>query len=491
MKDIKYKLAALVLGFCLISSSCSDWLEMKPINQTYGDGFWISEAAAEQTLAGAYALLRGTMLSSGGQSFLLYGEMLGTLYLQRGYTDEIKFQDGSFWNPDMEVFQWAKYYKIIAQCNVILLKAAALDKGLFKNGEAGKQKILGEAYFLRAFTYFYLVKVWGDVPLVTEATMTVSDVISGDGFVKNVPRDTEAKVLEQCITDLKKAESSLSYGTFGSSEWAVRANKGAAQALMAHVYLWMHKPVEAELAADAVIKNGGYSLVNYSDSAAVSKLFTGKSSEGIFELNIKYDQSESYTDGIAHKTLVHPWLRNLLENDGTWVVQRAYVSTLYEANDLRIKRFFGLWTSARPIILKYASVVYEDAGKFFNPHGNSNIILFRLSDMILLRAEALAKSSRFTEARTLVNTIRTRAGATPYTGTDTDLPYFIFQERERELIGEGHTYFDRIRGDQWTNISWMNPTRKSLKGYYWPLPATYITNNPLLVQNPYWAMKTY
>lgn len=491
MKDIKYKLASLVLGFCLISSGCSNWLEMKPINQTYGDGFWTSEAAAEQTLAGAYALLRTTMLSAGGESFLTYGELLGTTFKHKSISNSEKFSDGSFWNPDSGEFMWANYYKIVAQCNLILVKAAALDAGLFKNGEVGKQKILGEAYFLRAYTYFYLAKVWGDVPLVTEPTMTVGEVITSDGYVKNVPQNPEAKVLEQCITDLKKAEISLQYGTFGSSEWAIRANKGAVQALMAHVYLWMHKPVEAALAADAVIKSGGYTLVNYSDSVAVSKLFTGKSSEGIFELNVKFDQSESYTGGIAHKTLVHPWIWNLLESGGTWIVQKAYVSTLYETNDLRIKRFFGLWTSARPITLKYASIVYEDAAKFYNPHGNSNIILFRLSDIILLRAEALANSSRFAEARTLVNTIRTRAGASQYTGTDAALPYFIFQERERELIGEGHTYFDRIRGDQWTNITWMNTTRKSQKGYYWPIPAIYITNNPLLVQNPYWALKAY
>jgi hypothetical protein len=490
MKGIKYKLASLVLGFCLISSSCSDWLEMNPINQTYGDGFWTSEAAAEQTLAGAYALLRAALLN-GGEAYMTYGEINSTTFKHKSITNSEKFSDGSFWNPDSGEFLWANFYKIVAQCNLILVKAAALDASVFKNGEAGKQKILGEAYFLRAYTYFYLVKVWGDVPLVTVPTLTVGDVITADGFVKNVPQNTEAKVLEQCIADLKIAEGNLPYGTPGSSEWAIRANKGAVQALMAHVYLWMHKPVEAELAADAVIKNGGYTLVNYSDSAAVSKLFTGKSSEGIFELNIKYDQSESYTSGMAFVTLVHPWLWNRLESGATWIVQKAYVSTLYEANDLRIKRFFGLWTSARPIILKYASIVYEDAAKFYNPHGNSNIILFRLSDIILLRAEALANSSRFTDAKTLVNTIRTRSGATSYTGTDTALPYFIFQERERELIGEGHTYFDRIRGDQWTNITWMNTTRKSQKGYYWPVPASYITNNPLLVQNPYWSLKTY
>ena len=160
MKDIKYKLAALVLGFCLISSSCSDWLEMKPINQTYGDGFWISEATAEQTLAGAYALLRAALLN-GGEAYMTYGEINSTTFKHKSITNSEKFSDGSFWNPDSGEFLWANFYKIVAQCNLILVKAAALDASVFKNGEAGKQKILGEAYFLRAYTYFYLVNVAG------------------------------------------------------------------------------------------------------------------------------------------------------------------------------------------------------------------------------------------------------------------------------------------------------------------------------------------
>lgn len=485
----KKRVTGLILVLGLFFSGCSGWLEMKPLDQTNGDGFWVSETSVQQTVAGAYALLRRALMT--GDLFMVYGENMDITLKHKTKTNQEKFDDMSFWNPDMAEFMWGNFFKTIAQCNLIIYKSKEMDNSLFTGGEKGKQKLLGEALFIRAFTYFYMAKVWGDVPLVTEPTLTVSEVITSDGYVKNVPKNPELDILNQCITDLKLAEGYLEYGVPGSKEWAVQANKGSVQALMADVYLWMHKSSEAELAADKVITKGGYSLVNYADTVAVGKLFTGRSSEGIFELNCAYAQSESYMNGIATNTLYSPWLYNRAESGGTWNVQKAYVASLYEASDLRIKRFFGYWSTARPIILKYANIVYEDVATFYNPHGNSNVLLFRLSGIMLLRAEALANLGRFAEAQTLLNTIRTRSNASPYSGTGTALQYMIFQERQRELIGEGHTYFDRIRSDTWTGITWMSSSRKALKGYYWPIASVYIINNPLLTQNAFWASKNY
>ena len=488
MKHIKYKVFVLILASMM--TSCSKWLDMQPINQTTSEGFWINEHAADQTLSGAYALLRKALLT-GGDRFMLYGELMGTTMKHSGQGSTGKEQAMDSWNPDTSEYEWRNFYIVIAQCNLILLKTEQLDISVFKNGEKGKQKILGEAYFLRAYAYFYMVRIWGDVPLVTTSLQNVSEVISQEGAVLNVPRTPEAKVLEQCIADLKLAETYLDYGTFGDGQWAVRANKGSVEALMAHTYLWMHKPDLAEKAADDVITKGGYSLVDYSDSLAVKSMFTGRSSEGIFELNIKFDQSESITDGITAKTVYHPWIYNKLEDGSIWIVEKIYMATLYKDYDLRTKRFFGFWDQERPIILKYAQVAYENQETHLNPFGNSNVILLRLSDIVLLRAEALQNLGRSAEAITLLNIIRTRAMATPYTGSDTDLKYAIFQEREKELIGEAQTYYDRIRCNEWTNIEWMTGARKTLKGYYWPIPARYIANNPLLTQQAFWATKIW
>jgi len=190
MKYIKYKLIAVALMLGLTFTSCNEWLEMEPINETYGGVFWESESAANQTLAGAYALLRTA---------------------------------------------------VIAQCNLILHETEKLDEDLFTEGLKGKQSYLGQTYFLRAFTYFYMVKIWGDVPLVLDPVLTVTDVITEDGYVKNVGQNPEAEVLDQCIIDLKIAEEYLDYGTFGDLEWAVQGNKGSVQALMAQSGVFVSK----------------------------------------------------------------------------------------------------------------------------------------------------------------------------------------------------------------------------------------------------------
>lgn len=490
MKYIKYKLIALFMMLFLTFTSCSEWLEMEPINETYGGVFWESESAAQQTLAGAYSLLRTALLT--GNRFLTWGELNGTTVRFKTATNQEKFDTASFPNSSAGEMQWAPFYKVIAQCNLILNETGKLDESLFDNGLGGKQKILGETYFLRAFTYFYMVKIWGDVPLVINPTLTVNDVISEDGYVKNVGQDPEADVLAQCIVDLKVAEGYLEYGTLGNIEWAVQGNKGSVQALMAQVYLWMGKPLESEVVADKVINEAGYSLVNYADSLAVVNMFIGRSTEGVFELNVDYDQSESYTsNGMAQRTVYHPYIYNLNEAGSTLNIRKDIMESQYEETDLRLKRFFAFWDTDRPITLKYASIVYEDEANLQIPHGICNISLMRLSDIVLLRAEALAKLDRFGEARTLLNTIRTRAEATPYEGADEDLKHEIFLERSRELISEGHAMFDRIRNDEWDDLSWMTDSRKEGKGYYWPVPSTYIISNPLLVQNPFWSTITY
>ncbi len=491
MKKFKYRLIAIFLGLGLIGPGCSDFLEMEPINQTYGDAFWVSETAAEQATAGAYSLLRIALLNASGLNrFVTYGDLNAGFIDRKSLANAEKFTDGSFWNPDMGEFKWDKFYKVIAQCNLILYEVEKLDEDLFADGAAGKQAMLGEAYFLRAYTYFYMTKVWGGVPLVTEATITVEQVITDDGYIINVPRNTETEVLTQCIKDLEMAEAALDYGTYGNSKWAIRANKGSVQALMAHIYLWMDMPDKAEVAAGNCITQGGYSLVDYEDSLDVVNMFIGRSTEGIFELNIDFDQSESYTDGMAQSTVFHPYIQNASEAGRILYVLPTTID-LYEETDLRLKRFFTNLSSARPNILKYASVIYEDEGSFTNAHGICNVMLLRLSGITLLRAEALANLGRYGEARTLLNEIRGRAQASSFEGPDSELQYEIFLERVKELVMEGHTFFDRIRGDEWTGIDWMSTTRKENEGYYWGVASSFIQNNPMLTQNPWWAMKQW
>lgn len=493
MKYFKNILIALILGLGLLGPSCSDFLETEPINQTYGDAFWTSEIAAKQALAGAYSLLRTSLLTGGTfPNTFTYSELMGGVVDRKGFSNQVKFKDMSFWNPNMGQLKWAVFYKTIAQCNLVLHEVEKLDETLFDDGLAGKESIMAEAYFIRAYTYFHMTRIWGGVPLVTEATTTVSQVITDDGYILTQGRDTEETVLTQCISDLEYAESKLEYGNPGSGDWAIRANKGSVQALMAHVYQWLDMPDKAEVAAGNMISNGGYSLVDYTDSLAVTEMWEGQSTEGVFEINVNFDQNESYINGLAKMTVYAPFIYNLSESGQTWFVLPETLE-LYEESDLRLKRFFYNLDHARTNCIKYASVIYEDEATHTNAHGICNFLVFRLSGIMLLRAEALASKGDFGEARILLNTIRERAGASAFDGADSELQYAIFEERQKELVMEGHSYYDRIRCEEWSGdeLSWMDETRKENEGYYWGIASDYITNNPKLTQNTYWAMKQW
>lgn len=493
MKYFKNILIALILGLGLFGPSCSDFLETEPINQTYGGAFWTSEVAAEQAMAGTYSLLRSSLLTGGTfPNLLTYGELMGGVVDRKGFSNQVKFKDMSFWNPDMGQTKWGIFYKAIAQCNLVLHEVEKLDETLFDDGLAGKEKLMAEAYFIRAYIYYHITRIWGGVPLVTEATTTVSQVITDDGYILTQPRNTEAEVITQCIEDLKYAESKLEYGNPGSGDWAIRANKGSVQALMAHLYLWIDMPDEAQKVAGSMIDNGGYSLVDYNDATAVTEMWEGQSTEGVFEINVNFDQNESYINGLAKATVYKPFIFNLNESGTTWFVKPETIE-LYDSTDLRLERFFYNLDHARTNCIKYASITYEDEATHTNAHGICNFLVFRLSGIMLLRAEALASLSKFDEARTLLNEIRGRAGATLFDGADSELQYAIFVERQKELVMEGHSYYDRIRCDEWSGpgMSWMSEPRKAAEGYYWGIATSYIQNNPKLTQNLWWSMKSW
>src|SRR5690606_28179086 len=102
-----------------------------------------------------------------------------------------------------------------------------------------KNKLLGEAYFIRGLTYLYLVRIWGSVPLSLTAIESTEQAIDNDGVAVALPRADEITVMKQSLNDAQKAASLLGYTAKSSREWGIRASKGAAQALIAHAALWI------------------------------------------------------------------------------------------------------------------------------------------------------------------------------------------------------------------------------------------------------------
>ena len=125
-------------------------------------------------------------------------------------------------------------------------------------------------------------------------------------------------------------------------------------------------------------------------------------------------------------------------------------------------------------------------GEFRAFFANSNVPIFRYTGLILLGAEAYAKKGNYGKAKELLQMIRDRAGFGLPSVPDMELVTEILKERRRELIGEGHIFFDQLRNNQFEGVSAMSPLRIQRNGYFWPVRYQNIRKNPALEQTSYW-----
>ncbi|WP_214071821.1 RagB/SusD family nutrient uptake outer membrane protein [Mucilaginibacter sp. dw_454] len=475
---------SLIAGICG-AVSCKKVLDLEPHDSTFTGAYFTNGEDANTAIAGAYALLRSTLLNN--YSYFTYGDApTGEFAITDAFYSPIPSGQFTGLNVSSGFWNWQSNYQFMQQVNLIINKVPQIDISKFTNKD-DKLQIIGEAYFLRAYMYFYMSRIWGDVPLKLAPDLDLSTA-------QNIPRSPAATVLAQSLADLRIAEADLKFGYADVSQTAVRANKGSALALQAHIKAWMGDYAGCDSAANAVITQGGYSLV---DSANYSKIFIGKSTEGIFEINIDYSQSEGYeaTPGYGGyvPTLSYPFLANksILE----WPLNSTYYNRLYvDTNDIRIRKFFYQPTSGAGQTIKYSNVTYADGSAKNDPRLSNNIIIFRLADIMLLRAEALNKLGRDGDALPLLNAIRTRANTAAYQGTGTALGTAILEERLRELFYEGQSYYDLVRTKQLTNYNQNFPTTQFLNGspkggWLWPVDPGMFKDDFTLTQTPYWQGK--
>jgi hypothetical protein len=489
-KYIKKSIISLTSVACLFGAvSCKKILDLQPHNTTFTSAYFTNGEDANTAIAGAYALLRSTLLNN--YSYFVFGDVPAGEFTINTDKDDANYNvsNGQFTglNVGPGIWNWQSNYQLIQQINLIINKVPGIDISKFTNHD-DKLQITGEAYFLRAYIYFYMSRVWGDVPLKLTPDLDVSSSV-------NIPRSPAATVLNQCLSDLKIAEADLKYGYTDVSQTAVRANKGSAMALQAHIKEWMGDYAGCDTATNAVITQGGYFLV---DSANYSKIFIGKSIEGIFEININYSQNEG-AEATPQKggyvpTLTAPYIakKTYLE----WALNTVYFKNIYvDTNDIRVNKFFYQPQSNAGQTIKYSNITYADGSAQNDPRLSNNLIIFRLADIILLRAEALEHLGRDPEAITLLNQIRTRANTSPYpTKADPDLATSILEERLRELFYEGQSYYDLVRTKKLTTYNENFPasqfgTGSPKDGWLWPIDPNMFKDDFTLTQTPYWQGK--
>lgn len=448
-------LLASVLATGLWLASCTGKLDIKPVTN-------VSTGQALSTASDLNALLVGAYDAIGSAN--LYGgnlqrdaELLGDngditwtgtfVAPQQMYTKRILI------NNDQIDVSWTDAYRAINIANTVLANlnlAAASDRN----------RVEGEAKFIRGSMYFELVRVfaksWGDgdnnanlgVPIVLTPT-TAIDVSN------NVPRSTVAAVYTQAIQDLTDAESKLA-ATNGFF-----ATKGAAAAQLSRVYLQKLDYTNAAAAANRVITSGQYELVDI---------------EQVFDLRVNVSGANTAETIFAIQ---------VTDQDGTNSLNTFYGASEYGGRgDIEINESFLSIFDANDV---RGQLYYQDeigairTAKYINQYGNIQVL--RLAEMYLTRAEANFRAGTSVGATPLadINLVRARAGASALSSTQLTAAA-ILQERRRELAFEGTLLHDLKRTRQSivsgsTTLPW-NSTR-----LIYPIPLREINTNPALVQN--------
>ena len=482
----------------VLFTSCKKFLDQEPISTATDNTTWKSDGDANSGIAACYSLIRAALNAS--ITYYSYGDLTSGEFSSAddaSYQNVLSFNWGvavagtNTYDPMLKLRLYTPFYTAIAQSNRSIAFLNGMPNSDFTGSTeaaqiARKNSYLGEAYFTRAFCYFTMCRVWGDVPLVLENTTATAS--------ESYPRSPQALVLKQAIQDLNLAIKYLNVRDNSSSDRVVRADKGAAYALLAHIDAWIGDYDGCNTACDAVINSGSYSLMTASD---FMNIYKGQSQESIFEIaqnNLAEGSSATVTYTLAGSTLSSPYTNNTSPN---WHINTGLITQLYtDTADVRFKNAFvniDNGTTSFYESIKYTNIQTINNNATYKVSLN-NIVIFRLADIELLKAEAVwAKSGDDVTALSLVNTIRSARNAAPLTGlTGADVLQTVIDERGRELFLEGHRTFDLIRLERLLKIQQFDdvtPAEFAAGKYYWPLDPTLFITNSKLTQTAFWAGK--
>jgi hypothetical protein len=466
------------ISLLLSVTGCKKFVEIPPPStELTGSNVFASNASAASVLTGIYNQMNSFAGGSGGFSVscgLSADELQGTIgsslnsQLAPYYQNALTSNTGSG--------GWGLY-------NYIEQENAAIE-GLTASTTlttAVQQELIGETKFLRAFDYFYLVNLFGDVPLILSSNYTTSQLAA---------RTPQTQVYQQIVADLKAAQSLLSqnylmsdaetaYASVATAE-RVRPNYYAATALLARVYLYQGDWADAVTQSTTVINSTSYYSLPALNNAFLRSSLGNGNSEAIWQLQ----PSGGYVtpDGAYFIMTAAPpsnavWLNNNLVN-------------AFETGDQRKANWIGSLTSGGQTYY-YA---YKYKIKTLTGTSLANIteytMVLRLGEQYLIRAEAEANNGDITSATVDLNKIRTRAGLQNTTANDkTSMLAAILHERQVELFTEwGHRWLDLKRtGNVNAVMSIVTPQKGGTwnpNWALWPVSLNDIKLNPNLSQNP-------
>lgn len=487
---MKSKILIIFISIVMVFTSCDEFLEENPKDFLSPENIK-TEQDAEMMLNGTLYYYNHPDLYERG--FYLLGEISSDQSI-------VKYTSGSFYEIDAYSHHplsgyvksvWRGFYQTINSANFLISKA---PNGDFNQDM--KDRYVAAGKFLRAFSYFHLVQLYGALPLITEP---VEDFNSA----AELSRSSVADVYKQIVSDLEEAEKILP-----EEEWPAYGNptKGAAKTLLAKVYLTMAgAPLnDASMWAKAAAKSkevmdmGRYDLVDdFNDLWLIAKknskehifCFQNNTTSSARSLMCVQSRPSGSSDG--NKITESGW--------AMWGGTIEFMNT-FSNNDVRkagsfCTEFQGVpytsFPTKQPYIQKWMDANREGADYFQrNKRTDTNHTIFRFAEVLLINAEAVNEVDGATaEAYASINKVRNRAGLEDLeTGLSKDeFRENLKKERSFELAFECKRRYDLVRWGDFEEVMSKDPKAGAFfKPEYvlYPIPGTELTINSNLEQNP-------
>ena len=536
--------------------SCSDFLEIEPLNDIVLDKFWNEENDVENIVAGCYSGMQNRILI---ERMIVWGELRSDhLIGGTGVQDNINIQNILKENitANNVYTSWGEFYDIINRCNTVLHYSPLVAERDPNYTETELMATRAEVSAIRDLCYFYLIRTFRDVPYSTQPFLDELQQMA-------MPATKFDAVLDSLITDLENVESYAvkTYPVSKTNYQCGRITQDAIHAMLAEMYLWKKDYANSVKYADMVIDaktqrfqneidNAGSNSSSYKmfegypiiyDSYTTGNLYgnaygtifgSGASRESILELIFADDNTRLANHGLSflygnQKTMpgiVKPadFITTDVSDASYKVFCDKYDTRNYEnlykmsASQCGVAKYVcksGMVSISSTEITSSASPSYPEE------YCHANWILYRLTDVMLLKAEALvqmvdgdakteANDSLLRAAYDIVSVINKRSNcATTYMpityanySTKSQMENLVFEERARELMFEGKRWYDLVRRslrDGNTSYLVQQVTRKGsdnasvvqaklakMDAIFWPYNLDELKVNPYLVQNP-------
>ena len=477
--------SAFFFAVILISACRKDFLNQLPETTRTTNSVYKTSADFYTAVVGAYSGLKHNGLygtASSSSALLNLGETAtdnvdfgATRAVSNVATFELKDFNFSLSN-NFFTSAWTGHYIGIARTNTILsrLPNASFDESL-------KTRFEAEARFLRGLFYFNLVRLFGDVQLVTTETTDPND-----GY--GVPRSPVAKIYEQIISDLSFAEINLPANIPGSE--AGRASRWAAKALLGKVYLTQKDYAKAAAKLNEVIASAQFNVTANTYAAVFSNTTPFAANKDVI-LAVQY-KSGQIGQGSSIWNATMPWnvggaLFGVSGGSGQGFMRpTADMEAAYENGDLRkaASMATSFMNGANSINERHV-VKYRQTG-IVTDEADIDFPVLRYADVLLMYAEALVEQGQVAAAIPFVNQVRARAGLTGVSSTITQVEARLRIENERrvELAFEGQRWFDLVRTGRYVAV--MNAKGYATKEFHrlFPIPQRETDLNSTLGQNP-------